>query len=82
MQMAEKMSANPAKVLGIDRGTLEEGKEADVTVIDPNAEFTICAEEFASKGRNTPFEGREVKGRVMATICGGRIVYRYTDEMR
>lgn len=82
MQMAQKMSANPAKVLGIDKGTLEEGKEADVTVIDPNAEYTICAEEFASKGRNTPFEGRAVKGRVMATICGGRIVYRYADEKR
>jgi len=79
MQMAEKMSYNPAKILGLDRGSLAEGKPADVTIIDPEAEYTICASEFASKGKNTPFDGRKVKGRVMATICDGKIVYQFEE---
>lgn len=78
MQMAEKMSYNPAKILGIDRGSLAEGKIADVTVIDPAAEYRIDASEFVSKGKNTPFDGRNVKGRVVATICGGKTVYRFS----
>ena len=80
MQMAEKMSYHPAKILGLDRGSLAEGKPADVTVIDPEAEYVIDVKEFASKGKNTPFQGRKVKGRVIATICGGEIVYQYENE--
>lgn len=75
LQMAEKMSYNPARILGIDRGTLEVGKAADVTVIDPAAEYTIDVNTFASKGKNTPFNGRKVKGMVRMTVCGGDIVY-------
>lgn len=76
MQMAEKMSYNPAKILGIDRGTLAEGAVADVVVIDPDAAYTIDAAAFASRGRNTPFDGKKVKGKVRMTICGGEIVYQ------
>ena len=76
MQMAEKMSYNPAKILGIDRGTLAEGAVADVVVIDPDAVYVIDASSFASRGRNTPFDGRKVKGKVRMTICGGEIVYQ------
>jgi len=75
MQMAEKMSYNPAKVLGLDKGTLAVGKVADVTIIDPEAEYTVEAKDFASKGKNTPFDKRRVKGKVRYTICGGEIVY-------
>ena len=75
MQMAEKMSYNPAKIIGIDKGTLQPGKAADVVIFNPREEYIIDAAEFASKGRNTPFHGRWVKGRVMATILGGQIVY-------
>lgn len=76
MQMAEKMSYNPAKVLHIDKGTLEEGKEADIVIIDPDKEYTIDKNTFVSRSKNTPFHGRKVKGQVMWTICGGKIVYR------
>ena len=76
MQMAEKMSYNPAKILGIDKGSLAEGKPADVTIIDPETEFVIDVETFVSKGKNSPFGGKKVKGRVMSTICGGRVVYQ------
>ena len=77
LQMAEKMSRNPARILNLsDRGTLAEGSEADVVIIDPEAEYEIDAEEFVSRGRNTPFQGRKVKGRVLVTICEGKIVYQ------
>lgn len=75
MQMAEKMSYNPARILGIDKGSLAEGKIADVVIIDPKAEYTIDVNSFASRGRNTPFDGRKVKGKVMMTVCDGCIVY-------
>jgi len=75
MQMAEKMSYNPAKVIGIDRGSLELGKAADITIINPNEEYVINVNEFLSKGRNTPFDGHKVKGKVKYTIVNGNIVY-------
>lgn len=76
MQMAEKMSYNPARVLGIDKGSLEEGKTADIVIFDPNKTYTIDAAKFASKSRNTPFHGRKVTGAVCATIAGGEIIYQ------
>ena len=76
MQMAEKMSYNPAKILHLDKkGSLAPGMDADVVVIDPEAEYVIDPKEFVSKGKNTPFGGKKVKGKVMATVCGGKIVY-------
>lgn len=75
LQMVEKMSYNPAKILGIDRGELSPGKAADITIINPALEYEIDSNRFASKGKNTPFEGRHVYGKVMYTIVGGRIVY-------
>ena len=75
MQMAEKMSTNPARILKLDRGSLKVGKAADVTLIDPEAEYVIDASLFASKGKNTPFHGRKVKGKVKMTIVDGTIVY-------
>ena len=78
MQMAEKMSYNPANIVGIDRGTLMIGKTADVVLIDPNAEYEIDVNEFRSKGKNTPFGGYKVKGRVMYTILSGKTVYTHS----
>lgn len=77
MQMVEKMSYNPAKILGIDRGTLMEGKIADVVIFNPEKEYEINAEEFVSKGHNTPFHGRKVKGAVEYTIHHGAIVFPF-----
>lgn len=77
LQMAEKMSYNPAKVLGIDKGTLNEGKTADITIINPEESYVIDSSTFVSKGKNTPFNGYKVKGAVKYTICNGNIVYRY-----
>ena len=75
MQMAEKMSYNPAKIVGIDKGDIQPGKIADIVIFDPEKTYKIDKTKFASKGRNTPFDGREVTGKVMATIVDGRVVY-------
>lgn len=77
MQMVEKMSYNPAKVLKIDRGSLAVGKTADVTVIDPEEQYVIDPQTFVSKGKNTPFGGRTVYGRVRCTLVNGQVVYEY-----
>lgn len=75
MQMAEKMSYNPAQVIGSDRGSLEKGKPADIVIFDPEKTYQIDASKFASKGKNTPFDGRTVTGEVKMTICDGKIIY-------
>lgn len=75
MQMAEKMSYNPARIIGIDKGDISVGKAADIVIFNPNETYTINKHEFASKGKNTPFHGREVTGRVCATLVDGEIVY-------
>lgn len=76
LQMVEKMSYNPAQVIGIDRGTLKEGKVADITIIDPAAEWEIDSRKFVSLGKNTPFNGKKVHGKVLYTICNGEFAYR------
>jgi dihydroorotase len=76
MQMVEKMSLNPAKILGIDKGSLAVGQMADVVIADPKQHYRIDVNEFASKGKNTPFHGKEVVGRVKTTIVAGEIVYQ------
>lgn len=76
MQMAEKMSYNPSRILHMeDRGSLRPGKTADVVIIDPEEEYTIDVNQFVSKGKNSPFHGRKVKGKVKMTICDGTVVY-------
>lgn len=75
MQMAAKMSYNPAKVLGIPKGTLDEGKIADITIINPDKEYTIDVNTFESNGKNTPFDGYKVSGEVEYTILNGKVVY-------
>jgi len=74
-RMIEMMTVNPARILRIDRGTLETGAVADVTVIDPKKRHTIRANRFYSLSRNTPFEGKRCKGAVAATIVGGKLVF-------
>ena len=75
-QLVEKMSWNPAQILKSDRGTLQEGHPADVVIADIDTEYEIDKTKFASKGRNTPFDGWKVKGKILYTICDGKIVYQ------
>lgn len=76
MQMVERMSYAPAKIIGIDRGTLMPGSVADITIMDPECEFVIDRKDFVSMGHNTPFDGKKVKGKVTHTMVSGKIVYK------
>jgi len=68
-----KMTLNPSRILNLNRGTLSEGAEADITIIDVDKENVIDASKFKSKGRNTPFDGWRLKGQAVMTIVGGKI---------
>ena len=72
-QLIEKLTMRPAQVLGIGRGTLKPGADADVTIIDPAIEWKIDVAQFASKSRNSPFGGRQVRGRANTVIVSGEI---------
>jgi dihydroorotase len=74
--LVDKLSRNPAKILGITRGTLEAGAVADITIIDPNREWTVAADSLASKSKNSPFLGTTLKGQAVVTIVGGKIVHK------
>jgi dihydroorotase len=74
------MSTNPARVLGVTGGTLAVDQPADVSLLDPDAEWTIDAEQMQSKSRNTPFDGRQVHGRAAGTLVDG--VWQHRDAER
>jgi dihydroorotase len=74
--MVDALTASPAMILGVPGGRLEEGGPADLTIVDPEAAYTVDPEAFFSKGRNTPFAGRELRGRAVATMVEGRFVFR------
>ncbi len=73
------MTEKPAKIIGVDKGTLGVGKQADVTIIDPQARYKIDVNKFRSKSRNCPYHGWEVTGKVETTIVGGEIRYSAGD---
>ena len=74
-QLLEKLTVNPARILGIDRGTLKPGAKADVTIVDPAVEWTIDPKLFRSKSRNCPFAGWKVKGRASLVLVAGKVKY-------
>ena len=79
-EIIAKMTVNPARILNLDCGRLSAGSAADLTIFDSNEEWVVDAEKFASKGRNTPFNGRTLKGKVKYTLVGGKIIYQDGGE--
>lgn len=75
LDMVRVMSYNPAKLLGIDRGEISEGKVADLTIFDPNREYVFLKDRIVSKSKNTPWIDKRLKGQVRYTIVSGRVVY-------
>ena len=75
-QLIAKMTTGPAEVLGIENYSLAPGRPADITVFDPEAEYTIDKNTFRSKSRNTPFDGMKVRGKINLTVVDGKIVFR------
>jgi dihydroorotase len=76
LRLIAAMSTRPAQLLGIPGGTLKVGNPADVTMIDPEAEWTIDVKKMRSKSRNTPFDGWPVRGRAVLTMVAGELRYR------
>jgi len=72
-ELIRRMTINPANILSLPKGTLKPDADADVTLIDPNARWTIHADQFASRSRNCPFNGWEVRGRAVMTLVGGQV---------
>lgn len=76
-QMVERMSASPVRIIGLEnKGAVREGMDGDLTMIDPHQEWEVRREDFVSKSKNSPFVGRRLKGRVVATIRAGKLVYQ------
>ena len=80
-KLSEMMSCNPAKLLGLDQGLIEEGLKADLVLVDERYEETIDTNKFISKGKNNPFNGQKVKGKVLMTIKEGKIMYDIKGDM-
>jgi len=78
-QLIEKMSCNPAQVLGIEGGSLAPGKVADVTLIDPEKTWTVDPTKFLSHGANCPWTGTQLTGLAVTAIVGGVVKFRYDD---
>jgi dihydroorotase len=74
-RLVAMLTANPAKLLNLDRGTLAVGAPGDVTILDPGMAWAVDKDKFASKGRNTPFHGWTLRGRAVRTIVGGRTAW-------
>ncbi|MBI5150772.1 MAG: dihydroorotase [Candidatus Omnitrophica bacterium] len=76
-QMADRMSAAPARIVGLaGKGVIKEGADADITIIDPEKVWEVRKEDIVSKSKNSPFIGRKLKGAVAATIYGGKVTYQ------
>ena len=75
-QVVEKMCVNPSKILGLNKGTVEVGKAADITIIDINDEYTVEIEKFQSKSKNSPYNGFKLCGAVLYTIVDGKVIVR------
>jgi dihydroorotase len=76
-----KFTVNPARLLNLTKGTLSVGADADVTVFDPDCEWVFRTEDSASKSKNSPFNGWKLKGRAVATIVAGKIVWSEKNEL-
>lgn len=81
-ELVDRMSTQPAAILGVAGGTLQEGSVADITVFNPDAEWTVDSKRFYTRGKLTPFEGWNLKGKAMLTIVGGEIIMQNGEVLK
>ncbi|GKZ04335.1 amidohydrolase family protein, partial [Paraclostridium bifermentans] len=81
-KLSEMMSANPAKLLGLNQGLIKEGLRADLVIVDSEQEEVIDVSKFISKGKNNPFDGQKVRGKIIMTIKDGRVMYDVKGDMQ
>jgi dihydroorotase len=75
LDLIAKFTVNPARLLNLNKGTLSVGADADVTVFDPDCEWIFQAADSASKSKNSPFFGWKLKGKPVATVVAGKIIW-------
>jgi dihydroorotase len=80
-ELIEKMSTNPARVLGLDHG-LRPGRAADITIIDPHVAYKVDVKRFQSLSRNCPFDGWQLQGKAVLTMIDGRIVFEEGNSIK
>ena len=80
IELIQKMSVNPAKILGISGGSIRPGAPADITIFSPNEPSLVVPDDFRSKASNTPFKGMTLRGRNKYTIVGGRLVFSSLED--
>jgi len=81
-KLSELMSKRPGELMGLNKGKIEIGYQGDLVLVDMESEYTINSKEFASKGTNTPFNGKRVFGEIIMTLKDGQIVYEHINEGR
>lgn len=81
-KLSEMMSANPAKLLGLNQGLIKEGLRADLVIVDSEQEEVIDVSKFVSKGKNNPFDGQKVRGKIIMTIRDGRVMYDVKGDIQ
>ena len=77
-KLIASITSNPAKILGIEKGSLEKGKDADLCIVDINKPWVVDKEKLKSKSKNTPIENRKMQGQVLRTFIRGEIAYERT----
>ena len=80
LDLVKLTSYNPAKLMKLDKGVIDEGKIADITIFNPNEKYVYTEDKVVSKSKNSPFIGMELKGKVKYTIVGGNVVYKDTNK--
>ena len=80
LKLIDLMTSRPARIIKADKGTLREGADGDVTIIDPNRRWTIDVNQFRGKSRNCPFHGWPVTGRAVATVVGGEVKWQADQQ--
>ncbi len=82
VEVIRRLTIEPCRAFGLPYGTLSIGAPADLVIVDPGVEWTVDADRFHSKGKNTPLQGYKLRGRVVATIVDGRLVHQVEQEPR
>jgi dihydroorotase len=78
----ELLTVGPARTVGLDAGTLQVGRQADLVIVDPDRTFRVDARAFRSKARNCPFDGWSMRGRTLLTMVGGNVVYEERESLK
>jgi len=79
-RIVELLSINPAKIMGLNKGSLAQGDDADIAIVDPHQDWVFTKKEILSKSKNSPFINKKLKGRTVYTILAGKLAYSCREQ--